>query len=193
MNSPSRLLCTIGLLALLSGILSGCGVFSSTDDSGSVVAMHMQAGLAYEQAGDLGNATRQYDAVIALFPNSPQYPQALWNAASLYLNEKNPSASDSTAASLLARYVALPGPEINRGEAALRLSLIERITTLRLSLTHSEHAVDSLALVVKKQSSTVGIQSQRLSELEAEVRQTKDELTRLKEVDVQLSRLHRRR
>ncbi len=193
MNSRIRSLLLFGLLPLLGSWNAGCSLFTSTHDPESFAASHMEAAEGYERSGDLGNATREYAIVVSAYPLSEQYPLALWKAATLYLNDRNPAASDSSALSLLTTYVNLPGVEEDKSEARLRLTLLERIASLKGSLSKTERNIDSLSQVVKKQTATLGAQAQHLTELETEVRQTKDELTRLKEVDVQLSRLHRRR
>lgn len=182
-----------GMLVLLGSLIAGCSLFSSSYDADSFAASHMQAAEAFERAGDLSNATRQYAFVVSTFPHFEDYPKAVWRAATLYLNEKNPSADDSSAVSMLTLFLNLPVTEDQLSDARTRLALIERIVTVKSSLARNERSLDSLSQIVKKQTTTLAAQTQHLTELETEVRQTKDELTRLKEVDVQLSRLHRRR
>ncbi len=153
----------------------------------------MEAAEGYEHAGDLGNATREYAIVASTYTKFDGYPKALWKAATLYLNERNPAANDSSAISMLTLYVALPGTEAEETDAKMRLSLVERIVNLKNVLSRTERSVDSLGQVARKQTASLSTQAQRVNELETEVRQTKDELTRLKELDVRLSRLRRRR
>ena len=193
MNSRIRFLLLVGLLPLLGSWIAACSLFTSTHDPDSFAASHMEAAEDFERAGDLGNATREYAIITSAYPRYERYPRALWKAATLYLNDKNPAANDSSALILLTTYVNLPGLQEDKTEARMRLTLVERVVSLKGILTRTERNIDSLSQVVRKQTATLSTQTQHLSELETEVRQTKDELTRLKDVDVRLSRLHRRR
>lgn len=186
-------LLTCGLCMLLGIGAAGCSLFSSSRDTDTAAAAHMEAAAMFEKAGDLGNATREYATVAAGYPGSPEYAHAVLKAADLYLDDQNPVASDSAALALLSLYVTLPVEDGTLPDARLHLSLVERIVGLKSSLAHTERSVDSLASVARKQASSLGSQTQRLNELETELRQTKDELARLKELDVRLSRLHQRR
>jgi hypothetical protein len=181
------------LLVLLGAWTAGCSLFQSPHSPESSASAHMDAAEAFEKAGDLGNATREYSAVASMYPGTPEYAHAIWKAADLYLNIQNPAANDSAALSLLSLYLNLPVSDGTKPEARLRHSLLERVVALKGSLVQMQHNVDSLAAVTKKQSTTLSSQSTRLTELENELHQTKDELARLKELDVRLSRLHQRR
>ena len=193
MNSTTRFQYPIALLLLFVFSWVGCSVFNSTQSVDAVATRHMNAGEGFEQTGDLGNATREYSIVASLYPNYPDYPRAVRKAASLYLDAKNPAANDSAAFSLLTLYLTLPDPETGKEEARSELSLVGRIENLTTLLSHTEQLMDSLTQVVRRQTGTLGTQAQRLNELDAELHQAKQELARLKDVDVRLSRLHRRR
>jgi len=181
------------LIALLGAWAAGCTWFTSSHDPETAAAAHLDAAEMFEKAGDLGNATREYAAVATMYPGTPEYAHAIWKAADLYLNDQNPAANDTASLSLLSLYVSLPVSDGTKTEARLRLSLLERIVALKSSLLRTEHNVDSLVAVARKQSTTITSQSTHLGELENELHQTKDELARLKELDVRLSRLHPRR
>ena len=193
MNLTKRFQNPITILLLFTFSWLGCSVFNSTQSIDAVATRHMNAAEGFEQSGDLGNATREYSIVASLYPNCPEYPIAVRKAASLYLNARNPAANDSAALSLLSLYLTLPGQETEKEEVRTELSLVGRIESLTTLLSHTEQTMDSLTQVVRRQTGTLGTQSQRLNELEAELHQTKQELARLKDVDVRLSRLHRRR
>lgn len=186
-------LTSCGMLALIVAWTAGCTWFTSSHDPETAAAAHLDAAEMFEKAGDLGNATREYAAVATMYPGTPEYAHAVWKAADLYLNDQNPAANDTAALSLLSLYVGLPISDGTKAEARLRLSLLERIVALKSSLVRTERSVDSLAAVAKKQTTTITSQSTHLGEMENELRQTKDELARLKELDVRLSRLHPRR
>jgi hypothetical protein len=181
-------------LMFVAGLVGGgCSLFNPPHDEEYIAAAHMETAAAHEEAGDLSYATHEYDMVAMLYPNYSLYPQAVINAARLYLNPKNPAASDSSAWTLLTLYLTLHVPEADREGARTQLTLLERAMHLKSIVARNEHSLDSLSLVARKQNTSLSTQGQRIADLENELRQTKEELARLKDVDVRLSRTNRRR
>ncbi|MGA9120902.1 MAG: hypothetical protein WB699_16165 [Bacteroidota bacterium] len=186
--------CFVLTSVLLAGLLAGgCNLLNPPHDDEYIAAAHMETAETHEEAGDLSYATREYDMVAMLYPNYSDYPRAVMNAARLFLTARNPAANDSSALTLLTLYLTLPVPEETKAGVRTQLALLERVMGLRALLARTEHSLDSLGSVTRKQTASIGAQSQRQSELETELRQTKEELARLKEVDVRLSRTQRRR
>ncbi len=68
------------------------------------------------------------------------------------------------------------------------LNMVGRVKTLRDSLIRETALSDSLAFAVRKQANEASARGKRVQELEAELQKTTDELTKLKEIDVRISK-----
>ena len=183
-------------LALLAAGLTaaggGCRTFNATRDMEDRVSRHMAVADSLERAGNLQAAALEYALVAQHYGSSASHPAAVRKTALLMLDPRNPASNDSLALQWLNLYLHVPAGRGVNDDARIQISLLERITATQLALVRARAESDSLQLLIQRQNGTAATQGQRLVELEAQLRQARQELARLKEVDVQLSRTRRR-
>ena len=66
--------------------------------------------------------------------------------------------------------------------------MVGRVKMLRDSLARVNALSDSIAFAVRKQANEATARGKRVQELEAELQQATDELKKLKEIDVRISK-----
>ncbi len=181
-----------GALAALLLLGWACSTYDAARDMEVRVARHMTAADSLAQAGDLRGAALEYGLVAQHYAGSAQYPEAVHKAALLSLDPRNPNADDSTAVYWLNTYLRIPNNPPAAQDARTQLFLLQHISAVQAALERARLAVDTLTQLVHRQSTQLTAQGQRLQETEVQLRQAQQELARLKEVDVQLSRTRRR-
>lgn len=186
------LLIAASVLLVAAVLLCGCSMGTSTHDAGYLAVHHMMAGDSLVAAGDLRMATVEYSVVAQLYSRTGSYSEAMRKLTLLLLDPANPAGSDSAGAYWLDAYMASPAAGDHNEEFHVLRALLGKVTELRASLARAEIVTDSLSGVVRHAGSIAGGQNQRLQELEAELRQAKQELARLKEIDVRLSKTRKR-
>jgi len=126
-------------------------------------AVALETSLAYHQAA------LEYAIIAEHYPSTSYYQAAVWKAALLNIHPANPEADQSAALHWLQVYLGLPLSPEQKECAQLHVALLERIKGLQTEI--------SRIIAVT-------------NELEAELTQARDELKKMKEVDV---RMHRSR
>lgn len=163
-------------------LLAGCAHRPANDDLGEA-QRQTELARTLESAGHKREAAHEYTIVADRFPGTSYQAVAALRAGMLYADPSNPSRSDSLAVHWLTRYLQLPIPPAERGDAEITLKLVEQSVSLRAELNRLAGSQDSLASVLKRQTSGAATLSKRISDLEAELEQTTRELQRLKEID----------
>jgi hypothetical protein len=169
-------------------LLSGCSTLPVSRDTDLRAQRHLEIADSLEHANALRDAALEYTIVADLFAGTSSYQTAVYKAALLYYDPSNPGADDSTAARWLAVCRTMDLPEDRARTIRIVGSLADRIRTLREQVTRLSASSDALAGQAKKQSVTLGNQTKRIQELEEELRRTGQELHRLKEIDLRMSR-----
>ncbi len=174
------------LLPLLCA--AGCSMFSGSTPTESEAARIMILADSLERASFLREAALEYTIAAEQYPEAPGYPTAVRRAALLYLNPSNPSRSDSASLHWLEVYVTIPVSREEKENARALIGQLQRIVTLRAGIARQMSIADSLGGVARKQATLVTSQLHRIQELEAELTQANQELKRIKEIDLKLSR-----
>ena len=172
--------------------LSGCSTLGVDADTEARAAYHMMVADSLKQRQEFAQAALEYQIVSEHYPSSSAYPDAVRNAALVYLNPDNPVRNDSLALHWLSAYLALPALGSDRENAKAQIHLLERVSTLQQHLTERRQTTDSLLAVNRKQDAQISSQAQQLQTLQNELKQIRQELTRLKQVDVQINRSRRK-
>lgn len=173
-------------------VAGGCVSSRVDSDTEGRAARHMALGDSLEQAYVLDQATLEYQIVAELYPASSAYPSAVRKASLLYLNPDNPIRNDSLALRWVSIYLGLPSQLPDREDARTEHLLLERIVALEQRFTHRRHAADSLTAIIRRQDTQLLNQAQQLQSLQNELRQVRQELDKLKQVDVQINRSRRK-
>ncbi len=173
-------------------IAGGCAGTRIDSDTEARAARHMALADSLEQALVLDQAALEYQIVAELYPSSSYYPAAVRKASLLNLNPDNPMRNDSLALHWVSTYLGLPLQLPDRQNARAELYLLERITALQQDLAQRRHAADSLAAITRRQDTQLTNQAQQLQTLQSELKQVRQELDKLKQVDVQINRSRRK-
>lgn len=179
------------LFTLLLLLLAGCASVPVDRDSEALAKLHMHVADSLARASRFQDAALEYGIVAELYPQTSFYPAALRDAAFLHLHPDNDSANDSTALYWFNAYLTAAPPSPERRTVEVCVHLLDRIRTLRQSLTLQKTVSDSLAAVAKRQTGeilTLSSQAKQAQGLEAELKKVNEELQKLREVDVRMSK-----
>ncbi|MEW6509721.1 MAG: hypothetical protein AB1428_02045 [Bacteroidota bacterium] len=177
---------------LLVSVLAGCGGTEGSRTA-NLVNYHMRLADSLEQEMALKGAAEHYVVVATEFPQSTAFPVAARKAALLYASEFNPARNDSLALYWFTACLNLPMKKADREHFQMFVSLLRRVRTLQESLARKTASVDSLTTLAKRQSGTIMTDMRRLQDLEADLQQVQQELKRMKEIDVKLSKSRTRK
>jgi hypothetical protein len=126
------------------------------------------------------------------FPNASAFPFAVRKAALLYASTANPGHSDSLSLLWWRRYLELPVLPQEKENAILTVNLLVAVDSLCLGLARQTTLADSLFSLSRKQTNALSAQERRIQDLDAELHRTAEELRKLKEIDVKLSKTRTR-
>jgi len=180
-------------LALAAAALAGCGTLLGEHEEEAEAHRQVELARTLEAASNLREAAHEYSIVAERFPNSSVWPTAVRKAALLYANPANPSRNDSISLAWFNAYQALSLSPQEKEIVQSHIALQGRMKTLGDELGRQRDVSDSLSVAVKKLSATVTAQGRRTQDVEAQLRQATEELKKLKEVDVRLSKNRRGR
>jgi len=180
-------------LALAATLLAGCGTLVGEPGEEAEARRQVELARTLEAASNLREAAHEYSIVAQRYPNASVWPTAVRKAALLYANPLNSARNDSISLIWFTAYQALPLNPQEKDLVQSHVSLQGRMRALDDELGRQKDLNDSLSATLKKLSATVAAQGRRTQELEAQLRQTSDELKKLKEVDVRLSKNRRGR
>ena len=210
-----RLLCIKFIIILFLG---GCaGLYKDYEDFWTA-KRHMNRALAMENSGQIHEAMLEYIFVARNFPASGFYKTAIFKAAMLSGRLDNPERDLYTSLYWLNQYLKLPLSDQEQESAQFMATLIEqnkqyqdRIVQLQIDLKNQKtvisqynREINSLEKLSKNRNQQIRQlqkkidfyeeqikeHDKKIRQLEAEIYKTRDELKRLKEIDV---RVHRRR
>jgi hypothetical protein len=180
-------------LAFAATLVAGCGTLVGEPGEEAEARRQVELARTLEAASNLREAAHEYSIVAQRYPNTSVWPTAVRKASILYASPLNPSRNDSISLVWFAAYQALPLNPQEKDLVQSHVSLQGRMRALEDEMGRQKDVNDSLTVTLKKLSATVVAQGRRAQELEAQVRQTSEELKKLKEVDVRLSKNRRGR
>jgi hypothetical protein len=176
---------------LLLLMFPGCATVTVDRDSEARARSHIRLADSLEAVSAFREAAFEYGIVAELYPGTSFYPTALRRAAFLNLHPDNESGNDSTALYWFHEYMTVSSPSPERRAAEVCIHLLERIWTLRGSLTRLKFTNDSLTAVTRRQAGemlTLTSQLRQAQSLEAELKKVQEELQKLREVDIRVSK-----
>ena len=171
---------------------AGCGMSSGARNPSSFVARRMATADSLEQEGLYQQAAETYAQVAQRFPKSSRYPLAVRKAASLYSLSPPTMANDSAAYRWYQACLGLPLERSERENARISVELLGRILSLRAQIVQLYVATDSLSVLTKRQAASMSADARRIQEVEQQLQQAQSELTKIKEIDLRLSKTRSR-
>ena len=122
------------------------------------------------------------------YPGTSPYRDAVRKAALIYCDPLNPAANDSIALYWLGVYGRMKLTMDEERMVRDITALLQRVKTLRQRISRGATTTENLNSEAKKRTATLNSQARRIQELEEELQRTNQELKRLKDVDLQMSR-----
>jgi hypothetical protein len=171
--------------------LAGCSTSKIDTDAEARAGDQMRRADSLETAMSVQEAAQEYGSVAELYPATSHYPTAVRKAAFLYSSPVNNAVNDSASLYWFHEFLRLPISAGDREVAQLYVRFLERIIALRVEQQRQIATIDSLSTINKRQASELSKSSGRLKqiqELENELRKTTNELTKLREVDIRMSK-----
>lgn len=176
-------------LCLLTALLMyGCSSSDVVNDVEIEARRHMAIADTLEQAFAWKEATLEYKIVAERFPSSSVHATAVRKTAFLLSVPSNPAANDSASLYWLTTYLDLTKSSEERQIIQMYLTMVGRVRILRDSLTRQNALHDSLVAGARKQAGETASRARRILELESELEKAANELKKLKEIDVRISR-----
>lgn len=176
------------IVIILCFFLAGCVSQFRGFKLESQARSHMERAAALEDSSAYHQAAREYAIVAERYPSTSYYKGAVWKAALLSIHPANSKIDTSAALFWMKVYLGLSISSKEKEDATLYVAMIERINGLQAELFSLVSEKDKLLAVTRKQSSDIVTGTQRLGELEAELAKARDELKKMKEVDVRMQR-----
>lgn len=171
--------------------IAGCSTLTHDRDPAVLAGHRLRVADSLETALAFREATHQYTSIAEAYPGSVFFSTAARKAALLYLHPANEMASDSAALYWFRKSLGAPQASPDRTVSETFIRLLEQTHTLRETLVHQKAVSDSLGIIAKKQSaelSTLVTRSRQVQSLEADLKRANDELQKLREVDVRMSK-----
>jgi hypothetical protein len=164
-------------------LLAGCAPRGNDDESFPEAKRQVELARTLEAAGDKREAAHEYTIVAEQFPGTSYQGMAARRAGMLYADPASPARHDSLAIYWLKQSLRMPGTPVERTDAEACLRLLEQGAALRAELGRLTGSQDSLSSALRRQVAGAATSSRRISELETELEQIRNELSRLKQID----------
>jgi hypothetical protein len=176
------------LYLLVVVLLYGCSSSGIINDIEGQALRHMAIADTLETASALKEATFEYKLVAEHFPSSNVHATAVRKAALLFSSPANPVANDSASFYWLNIYLGLTKSPEEKQIIQMYLDMVGQVKILRDSITHQTVLHDSLVAVARKHVGETASRARRVQELESELQKASNELRKLKEIDVRISK-----
>jgi hypothetical protein len=167
------------VLALIALLLCCCSPQKEIILDNPDAVLQMKTADSLEAASAIHEAASRYASVAINHPTASFYKKAVLKAASLYCNPHNTSIEDSVALAWFRVYAGLPISKEEKQDATIFISLLQQIITL-------QHGIENLSSSLKKQTQETTSRDNRISDLETQIEQTREELEKLKDIDVKV-------
>jgi hypothetical protein len=177
-----------GLYFLTAVLLYGCSSSGVVNDVEVQALRHMAIADTLERTSALKEATLEYEIVAGRFPSSSVHAAAVRKTALLFSSPVNPAANDSASLYWLNIYLDLTKSPEEKQIIQMYLKMVGRVKVLHDSLARQTAANDSLVSVARRQGGETATRARRVQELESELQKASNELRKLKEIDVRISK-----
>lgn len=167
------------LIGFITILVMGCPASKEYIADEPTAVLQMKIADSLEAASAIHEAAEAYSNVAKQFTKSSFYKKAVRKAAYLYCSPLNPVAEDSASLQWFQVYASLTISNEEKATADLYISLLKRIITL-------QKGIENLAASLKKQNYELTSRSHQVRELEAQLEKTKQELNKLKDIDVKV-------
>jgi hypothetical protein len=176
------------IIIILCFLVAGCSSPLLDSKSELQALNNMNRAAELENLLEYRQAAQEYAIVAERYPSTSYYQAAVWKAALLNIHPANSEIDYSAALYWFKAYLELPLSQVEKECAQLHVAMLEHINRLQAEIPPLNAENERLVEVTQQQSGDITTSTQRLRELEAELAQARDELKKMKDVDVQMHR-----
>jgi len=173
-------------------LLFACGGSDGNGSAEQLARDHMSIARALESESRWNDAALEYAIVGDLYASTSYYETAVRKAASLFSHPENHEASDSTMFRWLQEYSTLSLGEGERTLIESHVHLLKELRRTENKLRLERSVNDSLVALMSSQRDTIAAGEAKIRKLEKDLErklaQTKEELEKLREIDIKVGR-----
>lgn len=173
---------------ILCLLLMACSPYVQGSGAESQARSHMNRAAELERSSAYHQAAQEYAMVAEQYPSTSYYKTAVWKAAMLNIHPASPEIDYKAALTWLQVYLELPLSAKEKARATLFVGVLEHINDLETKISSLLREKNTLLAVIKKQTDGIETTNKRVKKLETQLTQTRDELKKMKAVDVQMHR-----
>jgi cell division septation protein DedD len=174
------------IFIILCFLLAGCVSQFRGFKFESQARSHMERAAALEESSSYHQAAQEYAIVAERYPSTSYYKRAVWRAALVNIHPDNSKIDRSAALFWLKVYLGLSLSSEEKEAAALYVAMLEHVDGLQAKFSSCVAEKEKLIAVTREQCRYKVTSTQRLKKLETKLAQVRDELKKMKEVDVRM-------
>jgi len=181
---------------MLCLFMTGCSSTFHTSNPELEAGKLMDHAAGFEDSSAYHQAAQEYAMVAEQYPSTSYHKLAVWKAGMLNIHPDNPKTDYSAARYWFQIYLGLPLSPAEKEAVTMYVSMLEKIDTVQSELSELAVEKSKLLEITNKQASDKEAAFQRLKELEAELanaeeletelQTARDELEKMKAVDVRM-------
>ena len=181
---PNRL--WLGAIILVFVSASGCTYITEEYDHTMQLQNQLSQAAALEDSQNYSEAAKEYGMIAETYPDSFYYKKAVRKAAMLHIHPDNPHFDLDTSLQWFKILSDLPISSDEQENVRVQIGLLERIRDLQYSIYEFGYDAKKRLATSEKQTNILVELNKRIQLLESELSWTREELRKMKEVDVLL-------
>jgi hypothetical protein len=177
----------LGAIIILLVSAGGCTYITEEYGYATQVQGQLKHAGALEDSRNYAEAAKEYGMIAETYPDSFYYKKAVRKAAMLHIHPDNPHFDLEASLQWFKTLSDLPISSTEKDNVRLHIGLLERIRALQYSIYKLGYDAQKRAATSEKHSNRLVEQrDKRIQLLESELSWTREELRKMKEVDVLL-------
>ena len=172
-------------------LLSDCTFIARKYEDNIELHNRVNLAVSLEESKQYAEAAKEYGRIAETYPNSFFYKKAVRKAAILHVNPENPQFDLDAGMKWFKVLAELPQSAEEQENVRLCIGLLERISRLKYSIYELEYGKKKLMNASERQEKELAEKDGKIRQLESEIAWTREELRKLKEVDVLLHKSRR--
>lgn len=174
------------IAVILCFLLMACSSQFRGSGAESQALSHMNQAAELENSSAYHQAAQEYAMVAEQYPFTQYYKTAVWKTAMLNIHPSNSQIDYNAALTWLHVYLELPLSAKEKTRATVYVGMIEHINDLETQISSLIKEKNCLQEVLQKQTGIIETANNQSKKLKTELTLTRDELKKLKAVDVQM-------
>jgi TolA-binding protein len=176
----------LGAIILVFVSAGGCAYVTEEYEHTIQLQDQLSHAGALEDSRNYAEAAKEYGMIAERHPDSPYYPKAVRKTAMLHIHPDNPHFDLDASMHWFKILSDLPLSQAEQENVRLYIALLERIRDLQYSIYEAGYDAQKLLATSEKQNRKLDERDKQIQQLESELSWTREELRKMKEVDVLL-------